>query len=59
MPFARRARRVPGLAPRGGSRIRTGPGRLASIGQTAHVCIDRATFRACPIPDELLSLLTG
>jgi 1,4-dihydroxy-2-naphthoyl-CoA hydrolase len=42
-----------------GYRIRTGTGRLASIGQTAHVCIDRATFRACPIPEELLSLLIG
>ena len=42
-----------------GYRIRTGTGRLASIGQTAHVCIDRATFRACAIPDELLALLIG
>ena len=42
-----------------GYRIRTGTGRLASIGQTAHVCIDRTTFRACSIPDELLNLLVG
>ena len=39
--------------------IRTATGRLASIGQTAHVCIDRTTFRACPIPEELLTLLAG
>ena len=31
MPFARRARRVPGLAPRGGSRIRTGGDALAAL----------------------------
>jgi YbgC/YbaW family acyl-CoA thioester hydrolase len=42
-----------------GYRIRTATGRVASIGQTAHVCIDRATFRACPIPEELMSLLAG
>jgi len=42
-----------------GYRIRTGTGRLASIGQTAHVCIDRTTFRACPIPEELMTLLAG
>ena len=31
MPLARRARRVPGLAPRGGSRIRTGGDALAAV----------------------------
>ena len=31
MPLARRARRVPGLAPRGGSRIRTGGDALAAF----------------------------
>ena len=31
MPLARRARRVPGLAPRGGSRIRTGGDALAAL----------------------------
>ena len=31
MPFARRARRVPGLAPRGGSRIRTGGDAIAAL----------------------------
>ena len=31
MPLARRARRVPGLAPRGGSRIRTGGDAIAAL----------------------------
>ena len=31
MPFARRPRRVPGLAPRGGSRIRTGGDAIAAL----------------------------
>ena len=51
MPFARRARRVPGLAPRGGSRIRTG-GELNSNG-TAGSVIDGSgtlTLNAAGIP---------
>jgi YbgC/YbaW family acyl-CoA thioester hydrolase len=40
-----------------GYRVRLAGGKLAATGQTSHVCIDRATFRPCPLPDDLYALL--
>ena len=42
-----------------GYRVRLAGGKLAAIGQTSHVCIDRRTFRPCPLPDDLRALLEG
>jgi 1,4-dihydroxy-2-naphthoyl-CoA hydrolase len=35
-----------------GYRVRSGE-RIAAVGQTVHVCIDRSTFKSCPIPGEI------
>jgi acyl-CoA thioesterase FadM len=42
-----------------GYRVRHAGGKLAAIGQTSHVCIDRASFRPCPLPADLRALLEG
>jgi YbgC/YbaW family acyl-CoA thioester hydrolase len=42
-----------------GYRIRANGGTVASIGQTVHVCLDRATFKPHAIPESLREILTG
>ncbi|APR78389.1 1,4-dihydroxy-2-naphthoyl-CoA hydrolase [Minicystis rosea] len=42
-----------------GYRVRTKGGVVAAVGQTVHVCLDRATFKPQPIPDSLREILTG
>jgi YbgC/YbaW family acyl-CoA thioester hydrolase len=42
-----------------GYRVRTAAGVVAAVGQTVHVCLDRATFKPQPIPDGLRAMLLG
>jgi len=41
-----------------GYRVRRFDERIAALGQTVHVCIDRGSFRSRPIPDALRAALS-
>jgi len=42
-----------------GYRVRTATGKVAAVGQTVHVCLDRTTFRPQAIPPVLREMLRG
>ena len=42
-----------------GYRVRLASGRAAAIGQTVHVCLDRASFRPQAIPERVRAVLVG
>ncbi len=42
-----------------GYRVRTASGKAAAVGQTVHVCLDRATFRPQAIPEGLRGMLSA
>jgi YbgC/YbaW family acyl-CoA thioester hydrolase len=42
-----------------GYRVTTEAGELAAFGQTVHVCIDRLKFKAIPIPEAILKVLSS
>ena len=42
-----------------GYRVRTEGGVVAAVGQTVHVCLDRATFKPHEIPAALRVILSG
>lgn len=42
-----------------GYRVRHAKGKLAAVGQTNHVCIDRARFRPRPLPSPLRAVFEG
>jgi 1,4-dihydroxy-2-naphthoyl-CoA hydrolase len=42
-----------------GYRVRMANGKVAAVGQTVHVCLDRATFKPQAIPEGLRGMLVG
>jgi YbgC/YbaW family acyl-CoA thioester hydrolase len=41
-----------------GYRVRSNEGRMLAVGHAVHVCVDAATFRSMPVPEELMVMIS-